>query len=77
MKPFRLAALSLALFTTMALVGCDNSDDKPQSKAPAAAAESAAKKPEATKPDDATLAKLAALSQGKALTLLDASERWA
>lgn len=28
MKPFRLAALSLALLTTFTLVGCDNSDDK-------------------------------------------------
>ena len=72
MKPFRLAALSLALLTTFTLVGCDNSDDKPQAAAPAASTASTPKAAE--KPTAETLAKLAAQSQGKALTLLDASE---
>lgn len=72
MKPFRLAAISLALLTTFTLVGCDNSDDKPQAATPAASSATAAKAPE--KPDADTLAKLAAKSQGQALTLLDASE---
>lgn len=72
MKPFRLAAISLALLTTFTLVGCDNSDDKPQAAAPAASTASEQKTP--AKPDPEKLAKLAAQSQGKALTLLDASE---
>ena len=72
MKPFRLAALSLALLTTFTLVGCDNSDDKSQAAAPAASTASTPKAAE--KPNAETLAKLAAQSQGKALTLLDASE---
>ncbi|STQ09984.1 protein YfhM [Enterobacter cloacae] len=72
MKPFRLAALSLALLTTFTLVGCDNSDDKPQAAAPAASTATTPKAAE--KPDADKLAKLAAQSQGKALTLLDASE---
>ena len=72
MKPFRLAALSLALLTTFTLVGCDNSDDKPQAAAPAASTATTPKAAE--KPDADKLANLAAQSQGKALTLLDASE---
>lgn len=72
MKPFRLAAISLALLTTFTLAGCDNSDDKPQAAAPAASTTSEQKTP--AKPDPEKLAKLAAQSQGKALTLLDASE---
>lgn len=72
MKPFRLAAISLALLTTFTLAGCDNSADKPQAAAPAASTTSAQKTP--VKPDPEKLAKLAAQSQGKALTLLDASE---
>lgn len=72
MKPFRLAALSLALLTTFTLVGCDNSDDKPQAAAPAASTATTPKAAE--KPDADKLAKLAVQSQGKALTLLDASE---
>jgi alpha-2-macroglobulin len=72
MKPFRLGALSLALLTAFALVGCDNSDEKPQAAAPAATTTAAQKAPE--KPNAETLAKLAAASQGKPLTLLDASE---
>lgn len=43
MKPFRLAALSLALLTTFTLVGCDNSDDKSQAAAPAASTASTPK----------------------------------
>jgi uncharacterized lipoprotein NlpE involved in copper resistance len=57
MKPFRLAAISLALLTTFTLVGCDNSDDKPQAAAPASTASS---KRSRGKPDAETLAKLAA-----------------
>ena len=73
MKPYRLAALSLALLTALSLSGCDN-NDKPQavkSDAPSAAAPS---KPASATPDAATLDKLAAQSKGKALTLIDASE---
>ena len=71
MKPFRLAALSLALLTAFSLTGCDDSGT-PQASAPAPAADS---NPGATaKPDRAQLAALAEKSQGKALTLLDASE---
>ncbi|MDU7048861.1 MAG: alpha-2-macroglobulin [Klebsiella variicola] len=71
MKPFRLAALSLALLTAFSLTGCDDSGT-PQATAPAPAADST---PGATaKPDRAQLAALAEKSQGKALTLLDASE---
>lgn len=71
MKPFRLAALSLALLTAFSLTGCDDSGT-PQASAPAPAADS---NPGATaKPGRAQLAALAEKSQGKALTLLDASE---
>ena len=71
MKPFRLAALSLALLTAFSSTGCDDSGT-PQASAPAPAADS---NPGATaKPDRAQLAALAEKSQGKALTLLDASE---
>jgi alpha-2-macroglobulin len=73
MTPFRIAALSLALLTTLTLAGCDNSDDKSQAAAPAAA-KTTAKETTPEKPNAETLAKLAASSQGKALTLLDASE---
>lgn len=72
MKPFRLAALSLALITTCTLVGCDN-DDKPQAATAAAPAESP-RQPAPARPDAASLQKLAAQSQGKTLSLLDASE---
>ncbi|BBR59955.1 alpha-2-macroglobulin family protein [Klebsiella sp. WP4-W18-ESBL-05] len=71
MKPFRLATLALALAMTFTLAGCDNNnDDKPASAAAPAAAEHAS----ANKPDAAQLAKLAQQSQGKTLSLLDASE---
>ncbi len=69
MKPFRLAALALLAASTLA--GCDN-NDKEKTVAPAPAATAAAPAP--AKPDSATLAKLAQQNQGKALTLLDASE---
>ncbi len=70
MKPFRLAALSLALLTAFSLTGCDDSGT-PQASAPAPAADS---NPGATaKPGRAQLAALAEKA-GKALTLLDASE---
>lgn len=69
MKPFRLAALSLALLTAISLSGCDNSGE-PQavSAADKGAADSA------KKPDSAQLATLKEKASGKALTLLDASE---
>ncbi|QDI07455.1 hypothetical protein electrica_01260 [Klebsiella electrica] len=70
MKPFRLAALSLALLTALSLSGCDDSG-KPQAVSPA---DSSAAQTGATKPDSAQLAALAEKSKGKALTLLDASE---
>lgn len=70
MKPFRLAALSLALLTALSLTACDDSG-KPQAVAPAAS--SSADKGGA-KLDSAQLAALAEKSKGKALTLLDASE---
>lgn len=63
MKPFRIAALSLALFSAFTLFGCDNSDDKTQAAAPATSA--AAPSKTAEKPDGEKLAKLAAQSQGK------------
>ncbi|HDR2754529.1 TPA: alpha-2-macroglobulin family protein [Enterobacter asburiae] len=75
MKPFRLAAISLALLTAFTLVGCDNSDEKPQASAPApSATASSSKENTPVKTDSAQLAKLASASQGKPLTLLDASE---
>ena len=70
MKPFRLAALSLALLTALSLSGCDDSG-KPQAVAPAG---SSAGQTGTAKPDSAQLAALAEKSKGKALTLLDASE---
>lgn len=73
MKPFRLAALSLALLTAFTLAGCDNSSDQPQAAKPAAPAETA-EQPAPAKPDPAKLQALAAQSQGRALTMLDASE---
>ncbi|EGT4256389.1 alpha-2-macroglobulin family protein [Citrobacter amalonaticus] len=72
MKLFRLAAISLALLTTFTLVGCDNSADKPQAATPAAS--TATEQKTAEKPDAGKRAELAAQSEGKALTLLDASE---
>ena len=74
MKPFRLAALSIALLTAFTLAGCDDNTEKPHAEAPATAAATPAEPKAATKPDDATLQKLAEQSQGKPLTLLDASE---
>lgn len=72
MKPFRLAAL--ALLAASMLAGCDN-NDKEKTVAPApAATTSTPATPAPAKPDSATLAKLAQQSEGKALTLLDASE---
>ena len=72
MKPFRLAALALLAASTLA--GCDN-NDKEKTVAPApAATTSTSATPAPVKPDSATLAKLAQQSEGKALTLLDASE---
>jgi len=74
MKPFRLAALSLALLTAFTLTGCDNNDEKPKAAAPAASEKAATAQKTPAKPDTERLAKLAAQSQGKTLTLLDASE---
>lgn len=72
MKTFRLAALALLAASTLA--GCDN-NDKEKTVAPApAATTSTPATPAPAKPDSATLAKLAQQNEGKALTLLDASE---
>ena len=72
MKTFRLAALALLAASTLA--GCDN-NDKEKTVAPApAATTSTPATPAPVKPDSATLAKLAQQSEGKAITLLDASE---
>lgn len=72
MKPFRLAALALLAASTLA--GCDN-NDKEKTVAPTpAATTSTPATPAPAKPDSAMLAKLAQQSEGKALTLLDASE---
>lgn len=73
MKPYRLAALSLALLTAFSLVGCDN-DDKPQIAKPAASATETQTTAATPAPNAATLDKLAAQSKGKPLTLIDASE---
>ena len=81
MKPLRFAAFAMALLTALTLTGCDN-DDKPAQGAANAAApattdaktQAAAQTAPAVKPDAATLTALAAKSQGKALTLSDASE---
>lgn len=70
MKPFRLATLALALAMTFTLAGCDNNnDDKPAVPATPSKTDSAA-----PKADPARLQKLAQQSQGKTLSLLDASE---
>lgn len=73
MKPYRLAALAVALLTAFSLVGCDN-NDKTQTVKPAASATQTQPKPTPVAPDAASLDKLAAQSKGKALTLIDASE---
>jgi len=74
MKPLRLAALSLALLTIFTLAGCDNNDKPSAASAPESKAAPAADQKSAAMPDKAKLAELAARSEGKALTLLDASE---
>ncbi|WP_342324033.1 alpha-2-macroglobulin [Kosakonia sp. BYX6] len=75
MKLLRYAALTFALLTTFTLAGCDNNDKPTAASAPEpASASSTAQKPQAAKPDKAKLAELAARSEGKPLTLLDASE---
>lgn len=75
MRPLRFAALTCALLTTLVLTSCDN-DDKPQAAgAPAASSQPAATQPgKVLAPDKAERDRLAAQSEGKALTLLDASE---
>ncbi|MGP3592120.1 alpha-2-macroglobulin family protein [Vagococcus sp. WN89Y] len=76
MRSLRFAALTCALLTTLVLAGCDN-DDKPQAASTAAASATPAveQKGQANPaPDKAKRAQLVAQSEGKALTLLDASE---
>lgn len=73
MKPYRLAALSLALITAFSLSGCDN-NDKTQTVKPASSAAETPSKLTPVAPSAATLDKLAAQNKGKALTLIDASE---
>ena len=70
MKPFRLAVL--AMLAASLLSGCDDSD-KAQDVKPVASS-TASQNVAPVKPDAAQLAKLAQQSEGKALTLLDASE---
>ncbi|TCC14252.1 alpha-2-macroglobulin family protein [Kosakonia quasisacchari] len=76
MKPLCLAALTLALVTTFTLVGCDDNDKPQAASAPESkAAPAAEQKTQTAIPQDkAKLAQLAARSEGKPLTLLDASE---
>ena len=75
MKPFRLATLALALAMTFTLAGCDNNnDDKPTVSATPSNTDGAKNHNAAAKADAATLEKLAQQSQGKSLSLLDASE---
>ncbi|MGG7444513.1 alpha-2-macroglobulin family protein [Kosakonia oryzendophytica] len=73
MKPLRIAALTVALFTTFTLVGCDN-NDKPQAASSPAAASAPQQSQAAPAQSKEKLAQLAARSEGKPLTLLDASE---
>ncbi len=54
MKPYRLAALSIALLTALSLVGCDN-NDKPQAVKPTSSAAATPAKPAQVGPDAATL----------------------
>ena len=71
MKPFRLAALSLALLTAFSLTGCDDSGT-PQASAPAQPRiATQARRQNRTAPSWRRWRKKC---QGKALTLLDASE---
>ena len=70
MKPFRLAVL--AMLAASLLSGCDDSDNAQDVKP--AASSTASQNVAPVKPDAAQLAKLAQQSEGKALTLLDASE---
>lgn len=74
MKPLRIAALTAALLTTLTLAGCDNNDKPKAANAPAASSASAEQKTPPAAPDKEKLAQLAARSEGKPLTLLDASE---
>ncbi|PDO87376.1 alpha-2-macroglobulin family protein [Kosakonia pseudosacchari] len=76
MKPLRLAALTLALVTTFTLAGCDDNDKPKAASAPESKAAPAPeqKTPAAIPQDKAKLAELAVRSEGKPLTLLDASE---
>jgi Large extracellular alpha-helical protein len=72
MKPFRLAAI--ALLTLTVLAGCDDSNKEKGDKPAQASASSSTEKPASAKPSREAQDKLAAQSQGKALTLQDASE---
>ena len=76
MKPFRLAAIAFALLTAFTLSGCDNSDEKTTTVSSESAASHKAdeKSPKTDVVQPEKLAKLAQQNQGKALTLLDASE---
>ncbi|TDT58534.1 hypothetical protein DFO53_0064 [Enterobacter sp. AG5470] len=73
MKPLRIAALTVALFTTFTLAGCDN-NDKPQASSSPAAVSAPQQSQAAPTQSKEKLAQLAARSEGKPLTLLDASE---
>ena len=77
MTPLRSAAIAIALLTSFTLAGCDN-NDKPQEaqSAPASTSTSSTPQdtPKAAKPDSEKIKQLAKSSEGKPLTLVDASE---
>ena len=80
MTPLRSAAIAIALLTSFTLAGCDN-NDKPQEAQSAPASTSASSTPPApqetpapAKPDAEKIKQLAKSSEGKPLTLVDASE---
>jgi len=77
MTPLRSAAIAIALLTTFILAGCDN-NDKPQDVPSAPASTSTSSTPQepptAAKPDAEKRKQLTKSSEGKPLTLVDASE---
>ena len=73
MKPLRSTAIAIALLSSLVLAGCDNSD-KAQDAQGSSAASATPQSTPAAKPDGEKLKQLAASSEGKPLTLVDASE---
>lgn len=75
MKLKRSAAMAIAFLSAFILAGCDNNDKPLEAQAaPTAAAPAASQTPAAAKPDGEKLKQMAASSEGKPLTLIDASE---